>query len=138
MAWVLQDASAEEVRQRKESRELLEALRKHGPMWPRDLASLLGLRQDAVRQRLHRLAERGLVRQLDNGKYVVAGPDPDGSDTGRGPHGDLKKCHACHGVTSVTMVMFVTEVTPHRSWALRSPAQHRHRPRRMGFPGVTA
>jgi hypothetical protein len=62
---------AEEYRLSQESKAVVEALRNAGrPMTPQQLAKELGVLEATMRQRLKRMAERGEVVNLGDGRYI--------------------------------------------------------------------
>ena len=63
---------AEEYRWSQESKAVVEALRNAGrPMTPQQLAKELGVFEATMRQRLKRMAERGEVINLGDGRYIA-------------------------------------------------------------------
>ena len=64
--------NAEEYRLSQASKAVLEALQRAGkPMTPQQLAKALGVIEGTMRQRLKRMAERGEVLNLGDGRYIA-------------------------------------------------------------------
>lgn len=67
---------------------LLDLLREHGPLKPRELAELAGRSKNAVRVDLSRMKAEGLVIRLGDGRYcaaVEAAPNVNAQDAGEDP-----------------------------------------------------
>lgn len=96
--------NAEEYRLSQASKAVLEALQCAGkPMTPQQLAKALGVLEGTMRQRLKRMAERGEVLNLGDGRYIARAQSTATSEERVTP------------VTDVTPVTPVTQVTERAS-----------------------
>lgn len=58
--------------QKPKAREkILEALRKHGTLTPKEIAQHTGLNHNTVRGVVQRLAKKGLIKKTGRGKYSL-------------------------------------------------------------------
>jgi len=111
--WTLM-GDAEQFRRTEEEREVIELIeRLQRSVTPRELSELLGVNRPAIKQRLWRMAERGLLLSAD-GYYSV---NPRFSGTNEQDAVTAVTCHRSYRVTddpvtAVTPVTPVTAVTP--------------------------
>lgn len=64
------EGRAQEVAKSREQSEILDVLRHHGPLFPKEIADELGVERNNVQQRLKRLVEKGKVWKV-GGKYAL-------------------------------------------------------------------
>lgn len=104
VGWVC-EGDSDDVTRSLQEQEIIDVIREEGPLKPFEIARELGGKADAIRQRIRRMSQKGVIEKGRNGAYFIpASPTP--------PHKrEWDDVTGVTGVTDNTLDMDETEFT---------------------------